>query len=233
MPKFLAVFFMILLLFFGCKKKEQKAENVNGIMFSESSTIKSENAIIKLNSKSEALISTWPEYQKFNELINDYQEISMSDALLNSIELSELAKQLKDSIRVEKLNIPEVKIRLNVLYSETLRLADMSTIPTITEEMVSEENNNVINAYSALNLKINNMNTQDELNEEIYSSKKTFVDENCSRIPTRFFIRKRGKRKREQLATPIIVIDIDICLSQIYSGNKLLSRPGTIRRAFL
>ena len=173
MPKFLAVFFMIILLFFGCKNKEQKAENVNGITFSESSMIKSENAIIKLNSKSEALIGTWPEYQKFNELINEYQEISMSDALLNSIELSELAKQLKDSIRVKKLNIPEVKIRLNVLYSETLRLADMSTIPTITEEMVSVENNNVINAFSALNLKINNMNTQDELNEEI----SKFVDE--------------------------------------------------------
>jgi len=97
----------------------------------------------------------------------------MSEALLNSVELSELALQLKDSVRVEKLNIPEVKIRLNVLYSETLRLADMSTIPTITEELVAEENNNVINAFSALNLKINNMNSREKINEEL----SEFIDE--------------------------------------------------------
>lgn len=97
----------------------------------------------------------------------------MTEALLNSVELSELALQLKDSVRVEKLNIPEVKIRLNVLYSETLRLADMSTIPTITEDLVAEENNNIINAFSALNLKINNMNLQEEINEEL----SEFIDE--------------------------------------------------------
>ena len=96
-----------------------------------------------------------------------------TEALLNSVELSELAQQLKDSIRVEKLNIPEVKIRLNVLHSETLRLADMSNIPTITQESVEEETNNMLDAFSALNLKINNMNLQEELNEEI----SKFVDE--------------------------------------------------------
>lgn len=139
----------------------------------QTSLIKSSKPIQRLNTESEKLISSWPEYQNFNELISQYQEITMSDALLNSVELSELAKQLKDSIRVEKLDIPEVKIRLNVLYSETLRLADMSTIPTITEELVTLENNNVIDAFSALNLKINNMNTQEKLNQDI----SKFVDE--------------------------------------------------------
>jgi len=123
--------------------------------------------------ESQELIAAWPEYQKFDELINQYQEISMNEALLNSVELSELAMQLRDSIRIEKLNVPEVKIRLNVLYSETLRLADMSTIPTITEILVAKENNNVIDAYSALNIKINNMNAQEQLNEEV----SKFVDE--------------------------------------------------------
>ncbi len=164
---------MLTLLFTACKNKEKKAEEEKAPVLIESSVIKSEKPITRLNSQSEELIGTWPEYQKFDELVSQYNEISMSDALLNSQELSELAKQLRDSIRVEKLNIPEVKIRLNVLYSETLRLADMSTIPTITEDLVTVENNNVINAYSALNLKINNMNTQDQLNEEI----SKFVDE--------------------------------------------------------
>jgi hypothetical protein len=173
MPKIFVAFTMLILFLTSCKDKEQKAEQEKATSLIEAHMIKSEKPISRLNSKSEELISSWPEYQKFDELINQYQEISMSEALLNSVELSELAMQLRDSIRIEKLDVPEVKIRLNVLYSETLRLADMSTIPTITEALVSRENNNVIDAYSALNLKINNMSAQDELNEEI----SKFVDE--------------------------------------------------------
>jgi len=173
MPKTFVRFFILILIFTSCTNKEQKAEEENAASSVSNSMLKSEKPIIRLNSKSQELIATWPEYQKFDVLINQYQEISMSEALLNSVELSELARQLRDSIRIEKLDIPEVKIRLNVLYSETLRLADMSTIPTITETLVAEENKNVIEAYSALNLKINNMNSQDELNDEI----SKFVDE--------------------------------------------------------
>lgn len=173
MPKIFIAFLLLTLFLSACKNKEQKTEEENDSIPMESSMIKSEKPITRLNSKSEELVATWAEYQKFDELITQYQEISMNEALLNSVELSELALQLRDSIRVEKLDIPEVKIRLNVLYSETLRLADMSTIPTITEALVAQENNNVIDAYSALNLKINNMSSQDQLNEEI----SKFVDE--------------------------------------------------------
>jgi len=173
MPKIFIAFLLLTLFLSACKNKEQKTEEENNSIPMESSAIKSEKPITRLNSKSEELVATWAEYQKFDELITQYQEISMNEALLNSVELSELALQLRDSIRVEKLDLPEVKIRLNVLYSETLRLADMSTIPTITEALVAQENNNVIDAYSALNLKINNMSSQDQLNEEI----SKFVDE--------------------------------------------------------
>ncbi len=173
MPKIFIAFLALTLFISACKNKEQKAKEVNDSSPVKNSLIKSEKPITKLNPASKEMIATWPEYQKFDELISQYQEISMNEALLNSIELSELARQLKDSVRIEKLDIPEVKIRLNVLYSETLRLADMSTIPTITEALVAQENNNVIDAYSALNIKINNMTAQDELNEEI----STFVDE--------------------------------------------------------
>ncbi len=164
---------MLFILLAACKKKEERSDEKNTVSVVKSGVIKSENPISRLNTQSKELILTWPEYQKFDDLISQYQEISMNEALLNSVELSVLAQQLRDSIRVDKLNIPEVKIRLNVLYSETLRLADMSTIPSITEQLVAKENNNMIDAFSALNLKINNMNSQDKLNSDI----SKFIDE--------------------------------------------------------
>lgn len=173
MQKVLLGITMLLLFLTACKKQEQEAATTEAKEVVAIRMIKSENPIIQLNAASKTLTESWPEYQRFDDLIGQYQEISMNEALLNSVELSELAKQLRDSIRVEKLNIPEVKIRLNVLYSETLRLADMSTIPTITENLVAEENNDMIEAYSALNIKINNMNRREELNSEI----SNFIDE--------------------------------------------------------
>lgn len=173
MSKIVVVFFLIMLSLASCKKKDEQRVEEYPTSSERLNTIKSDKPIIKLNAKSEELVAPWGEYHKFDDLISQYQEIPMSNALLNSKELEELARQLKDSVRIERLDIPAIKMRLNVLHSETMRLADMATIPTITEEAVTEENNNVIEAFSALNLKINNMSSVEKLNEEISS----FIDE--------------------------------------------------------
>lgn len=173
MSKIILGLVLLSFLSISCNKKEKTEEETATFSQDRLSIIKPEKPIISLNSKAQDLVKTWPEYQNFTDLINQYQEITVSEALLNSVELSNLARQLKDSIRVTRLDVPEVKIRLNVLHSETLRLADMSSIPTITKEEVNQENNNMVEAFSALNLKINNMNRQDELNSEISS----FIEE--------------------------------------------------------
>ena len=189
MQKLILGLTIFIFLLTSCKNNEQKTEDSTVDKPIRSSMIKAENPIVQLNPASKELTDSWGEYQRFDDLISQYEEISMNEALLNSVELSVLAQQLKDSIRIEKLNIPEVKIRLNVLYSETLRLADMSTIPTSTENLGAEENSNMIDAYSALNLKINNMNRREKLNSEI----SDFIDEvlleekndSLSRIPSK------------------------------------------------
>lgn len=161
----------------SCKNKEKKEMQEYSSQFETGSMIKSDQSIVPLNSKSAELVASWPEYQKFADFAGQYQEITLSDALLNSAELSEMARQLKDSIRVESLKIPSVKMRLNVLHSETMRLADMATIPTISQEDVTTENNNVIQAFSALNIKINTINSMEKLNDEISSFVQEVVEE--------------------------------------------------------
>lgn len=167
MPKISIGFLCVMLLLLSCKKRSTEQEPEYPTQLNAVHTIKAEKPITPLNENSNEMVKAWPEYQKFSDLVSQYQEITLSDALLNSEELSELAKQLKDSIRIGSLDIPPVKMRLNVLHSETLRLADMARIPTITESAVSQENNNIIEAFSALNLKINNINSVEELNSEI------------------------------------------------------------------
>lgn len=190
MPRIIVLFFILILSLYSCKKKEEKPNIIQTVTKDRSKMIKTDQSITGLNPKAQELTKNWPEYHKFKELITQYQHISMTDALLNSVELSVLSQQLKDSIRVEDLNIPEVKIRLNVLHSQSLRLADMSKIPTITEQEVAMENNNIINAFSALNLKINNMNLRDEINDEI----SQFIDE-LTELPEKDSIEKPAPSK--------------------------------------
>lgn len=166
-------FIFIILLIISCDKKTSK-EDI--IIQKDTTLIKKAIAInieVKLNSKAKKIVENWKEYQNFDKFIIQYRNISSSDAFLNANELSELAQQLKDSIRIEEFQIPSVRIRLNVLYNETLRLADMSTIKNMTEKDFFDENKNILNAYSALNSKINNIINQKNLNSDV----SKFIDE--------------------------------------------------------
>ena len=158
----------LILMISSCGKKLQKEEVPEYVTEpGQVRTLESGSEIVALSPESEKLVSGWPEYQALSELIVQYRVISKSDALLNSVELEEFAHQLKDSIRVEKLDIPSVRMRLNVLHNEAKRLSDMSTIPPITAEEVLYENDNLLDAYAALNIKINDLSRQERINREL------------------------------------------------------------------
>ncbi len=160
-------FGLLLILVFSCRKSISKEELTTASDSTNIKLLKTDYPEVKLNSEAKKEVEEWTEYQKMNDFIKQYRNISSIDALFNANELSELAQQLKDTIRVEKFEIPSVKIRLNVLHSETLRLADMASINNISEEEIKNENENILNAFYALNLKINNIIIQENLNSDV------------------------------------------------------------------
>lgn len=161
------LFGLLLVMVFSCRKSISKEGLINASDSTTVKLLKTNFTEVKLNPQAKKEVEDWTEYQKMSEFIKQYHNISSIDALFNANELSELAQQLKDTIRVKKFEIPSVKIRLNVLYSETLRLADMASISSIGEEEIKNENENILNAFSALNLKINNVIIQENLNKDV------------------------------------------------------------------
>lgn len=180
------IFAALILLALGCSKKPQQEEVPEYVTDpGQVRTLESGAPVVALSPESEKLVSTWPEYSALTELIVQYRVISKADALLNSDELEELAGQLKDSIRVEKLDIPSVRMRLNVLHNEAKRLSDMSTIPTITDEEVLYENDNLLDAYAALNIKINDLSRQERMNKELekFDDGREFIQDSIPPTP--------------------------------------------------
>lgn len=155
--KYIIPFLLIILLTgFSCNRNKETAQ-----VSEKSDSLKLDENRIE-NRIGETLIpeakqemDTWKEYQDADELMLKYYSITTLEALSDARELSELVKRMKDSIRIEKLQKPNIIARLNVLHNETLRLEDMANIPSITKEEVKEEVNNIIAIYSAMNSKIN------------------------------------------------------------------------------
>ncbi|MDC9722668.1 MAG: hypothetical protein PSN34_07825 [Urechidicola sp.] len=157
---------IIFITIISCKPDvENTIEEPETISLQEKATISSIG--ITLSPKSNEEVATWEKYQLIETKMQRYQSITKSEAMQNSEELSLLIEDASDTIDVKILDRPDVKMRFNVMYNHALRLNDMLTITNITEDEVMAEVTRLLDAYSALNDKINVV-------FKIYEYKNTF-----------------------------------------------------------
>lgn len=161
------IFSAFTLLIISCNNPKKKQE-IN-IRKSQLSIVKKHDTFISIQSNSSKNISKWKEYNFLNEFINRYNSISANEALNNALELANLIKNLKDSIRPKDLLTSSFITRINVLENEALRLKDMTYISAITAKEVNNQVAKVLDAYSATNSKINTVYNQLEIEKEMDS----------------------------------------------------------------
>ena len=100
------LFFVILLIIvFSCRKSISNEEQNTNLDSISANLLITKHKEVKLNAKAKIEVEDWTEYNKMDEFLKQYHHISSIDALFNANELSELAQQLKDTIRVEKFEI--------------------------------------------------------------------------------------------------------------------------------
>ena len=112
---------------------------------------------VVLSPEARKLTEDWLKYQDVKSKIENYSKVTRSEALQNAKELSELVIDVSDTIDIKMLNRADMKIRFNVLNNHILRLDDMSTIPTITDQEVENEVSKVLSSFSSINEKINTL----------------------------------------------------------------------------
>ena len=155
---------------------------------------------IILHREAKKVVENWQEYISVSDFISKFYNTSTKEVLLNSAQLYELTSHLKDSIRIERFKTPSLKIRLNVLNNEALRLFDMDSIPSITNKEVIHETKNIINAYNALNIKINNSVKRDLLSKKLSGFNHLFETKDTLDIkPLNKQQQKLKKEKRKKI----------------------------------
>ena len=173
---------LIACLVFACKSEARKEAEEISIAISQelmSSPIKEQ-----LTVTSKEFLKDWGQFHNVATEMERYTSITKSQALENAKELSLLIKKASDSIKVDVLKRPDIKIRLNVLYNHSLRLFDMSTIVSITDEEVSQEVENMLLAYASINEKINVIYKIVEY-EKLYSDDKRKVIDSIAELDSK------------------------------------------------
>lgn len=168
---------IILLLNFSCNRNKETAEVSEKSDSLKFDANRIENRIGEtLSPDAKVALNNWKEYKDVDELLLKYYSITTLEALTDAKELSELVKLMKDSIRVEELQKQNIIARINVLHNETLRLADMATISSISKEEVKEEVGNIVSIFSAINSKINTIYQAESLQEALEVDTETPVE---------------------------------------------------------
>ncbi|MCF6347314.1 MAG: hypothetical protein L3J20_03330 [Flavobacteriaceae bacterium] len=166
----LLYFFIFIISIISCKKdkfSQVKKNNtvIDTVKIEDQKNIRSIGETLLPESKNKT--KNWEEYQQLDELLTRFYSISTNEALNLSKELSTTTQQLKDSVKIERFKQPDISIRINVLHNNALRLTDMASISTISTTEVKTEIQNILDAFSALNSKINNITNQEKLEEEV------------------------------------------------------------------
>lgn len=162
------------IFFISCNDGKKKSEQV--FKKPQSSQIKKHEKPSKVQAKYQPEIEEWQEYEDLSVFLHQYTSISPNDALNNSRELNEISKRVVDSLKPAIFETPAFNARVNLLYNETLRLFDMSSIPAIKANEVNNHVDKILTAFSSINSKINTTLKQLELEltVEDISFKKRF-----------------------------------------------------------
>lgn len=163
-------FILLFILFLSCKNNTTIQEPE--IQKSDKNIVQKHEAALLLETISNKKVVNWKEYQQVSNSLKQFSAISANEALNNAIQLTEVVKFLKDSIRPKELLNPSFRTRVNVLENEVLRLKDMTFISAITANEVNTQVDKIIDAFSATNSKINTIYSQLEVEKEILLKEK-------------------------------------------------------------
>ncbi len=153
---------------------------------------------VRLHSKAKKVVEDWQEYLAVSEFIPKFYNTSTKEALFNAIEFYKLTSYLKDSTQIKRFTKPSIKTRINVLNNEALRLFDMDSIPSITNKEVIHETENIINAFNALNIKINNAVKKELLSKDLAEFNHLFEKKDTLEIKPVQQTKKQKKLKLEK-----------------------------------
>jgi len=161
-----SIYLLLFVLLVSCAKKQEKSvekEQTKPLL----SVVQTHVSIEKINPEFKKDVVSWQELNVLNSFLSRFEKTSPNEALSNALELRDLVKSLKDSVKPNIFDIPSFNARINILNNEVLRLADLTFIPAITANEVNTHVDKTIVAFSSVNSKINTILSKKRFEDSI------------------------------------------------------------------
>ena len=159
---------IICLIILGCSKPTNQQQQTKPELAQGDNQLNITHSIGEvLDPEAKSIVASWQEYQKVEALISEFYNISTDQALQKSSELAEATQQLRDSVRVERFLQPDLQMRLNVMNNIALRINDMNDISQIDPKEISDEVGNLMQLFSSINRRLNNIVRREALEKEL------------------------------------------------------------------
>lgn len=112
-------------------------------------------------------VKDWKELKAIDSFFVQFRKITPNEALSNAVELKDLIKHLTDSIKPPNFETPSLTARINILYNEALRLADLTEIGAIKAQEVNTQVDKTMTAFSNVNTKVNTIMAKISFENEV------------------------------------------------------------------
>jgi hypothetical protein len=195
-------FYIILAIIFSCGKsnKDNLANNTSDKPLL--SVVKKQRNIEPVSAVFLKEVKDWEELKTVNSFLKKFENVSPNEALSNALELRDLAKNLKDSIKPKMfLTNDALNARINVFYNETLRLADLTFISAVTANDIHLQIDKTIQTFSSVHSKINTILLKKKFEEEL-DVNFNFIGLDSTKIDSltqkSILIKKEADRLRKQ-----------------------------------
>lgn len=193
----------LFVVFYSCetKKVSNNEDDEDKIFYQSLLSVKKNYKIEKdVNTPTLLKIEGWKQYVSLSKFIKDnFIETSPNQSFEMSKELVDHVQMAKDSLRIKELRKLGVFARLNTLYSESLRLKDMSTISSIKAEEVEVQTEKILSIFSSINAKLNAVYEQNEFDENVEFDETIF---NFREEPQLAFPKTKRKITKKQTGLP-------------------------------
>ena len=145
------------------------------------SLVETHNATENINTIFLKEVKDWDELKAIDSFFVKFRKISPNEILSNALELKDLIKNLKDSVKPKSFNILSLDARINILYTEALRLADLTEIGAIKAAEVNTQLDKTMTAFSNVAIKINTVLEKISFENEI-DIEVTFIGLDTTKI---------------------------------------------------
>ncbi len=152
------IIFSVLIGVISCQNKSEKATE-NSFLENQTSILQKDIVLptsvqLQLSQKTQDIANTWADYKTFENELDNLKSSHYQDLVENASNLAKITKQLNDSIP-PVFNENAIAVRLNVLYTHTKMLEQVSQRQVKDTTLLKNNLEKVIIAFNNLKVQLN------------------------------------------------------------------------------